>query len=149
LVRGERRGGARWYEPTHERLIKPILDSNQRWLERHAGADTNRQRLEASADAWRRASRGENYLLNEVEFAEAKRWLSNPDADELGYSDAVVAVFHATALRKQSQRLRLWLPVLIILICLVVGLTALVLVQNKRLKQLEGLKGAKSEISPK
>jgi hypothetical protein len=136
LIRGEQRGGARWYELTHDRFIQPILDSNQRWLAGRAEAEALRQ-LEARAAAWRGAGRGENYLLNEVELAAAQRWLSNPDAEELGYSDAVVAIVEATARSKQVQRLRLWLTVLTILVGLMVGLMALVLVQHKRLKQLE------------
>ena len=31
LVRRERRAGASWYELTHDRLLKPILDSNKKW----------------------------------------------------------------------------------------------------------------------
>ena len=31
LIRGEWRAGARWYELTHDRFIKPILDSNEAW----------------------------------------------------------------------------------------------------------------------
>jgi len=31
MVRSETRAGARWYELTHDRLIKPILKSNQDW----------------------------------------------------------------------------------------------------------------------
>jgi hypothetical protein len=31
LIRSEWRDGARWYELTHDRLIKPIKDSNRAW----------------------------------------------------------------------------------------------------------------------
>ena len=31
LIRGEWKSGAKWYELTHDRLIKPVLDSNRRW----------------------------------------------------------------------------------------------------------------------
>jgi len=31
LIRKEERSGARWYELTHDRLIKPIKDSNTKW----------------------------------------------------------------------------------------------------------------------
>jgi len=35
VIRKEERSGAQWYELTHECLIKPILDSNRVWSERH------------------------------------------------------------------------------------------------------------------
>jgi hypothetical protein len=31
LIRKEERSGAEWYQLTHDRLIKPILDSNKKW----------------------------------------------------------------------------------------------------------------------
>lgn len=31
LIRGESRGGNRWYELTHDRLIEPIRESNRKW----------------------------------------------------------------------------------------------------------------------
>ena len=33
LVRAEKRGGATWYELTHDRLVEPILASNKKWFE--------------------------------------------------------------------------------------------------------------------
>lgn len=35
LIRVEERQGITWYELSHDRLIKPILDANKEWLERH------------------------------------------------------------------------------------------------------------------
>jgi len=34
LIRKEERSGAQWYELTHDRFIKPILDSNKEWKDR-------------------------------------------------------------------------------------------------------------------
>jgi hypothetical protein len=31
LIRGESKPGGKWYELTHDRLIKPVLDSNKKW----------------------------------------------------------------------------------------------------------------------
>lgn len=36
LVRGDWRAGAQWYEITHDRLLRPIRDSNRVWLKRSA-----------------------------------------------------------------------------------------------------------------
>jgi tetratricopeptide (TPR) repeat protein len=35
LVRGEQRGGATWYELSHDRLAEPVLAANESWLEVH------------------------------------------------------------------------------------------------------------------
>lgn len=34
MIRKEARSDVQWYELTHDRLIKPIKDSNQRWYEK-------------------------------------------------------------------------------------------------------------------
>jgi YVTN family beta-propeller protein len=34
LIRGDERSGAKWYELTHDRMIKPLLVSNRRWKDR-------------------------------------------------------------------------------------------------------------------
>jgi hypothetical protein len=36
LVRSEVRGGATWYELTHDRLVEPILKSNKEWFEENS-----------------------------------------------------------------------------------------------------------------
>jgi len=129
IIRGEVRGGGRWYELTHDRFIELVQTSRQRWLAKRAEAEAIRQRLEARAVAWRRAGGDENYLLNDLELAEAQLWLSNPDADELGYSDSVVALIQAGVLRsKQVQRLGLRYTAFFILGFLV-GLAILVLIR--------------------
>jgi WD40 repeat protein len=37
LIRGDWRAGAQWYEITHDRLLRPIRESNRVWLERVEG----------------------------------------------------------------------------------------------------------------
>lgn len=34
LIRAEERAGSKWFELTHDRMIKPIKDSNKEWYER-------------------------------------------------------------------------------------------------------------------
>ena len=62
LVRAEMRAGSRWYELSHDRLIKPILDSNRRVSSAHADqavqerlqtADDDRIQAEARARRWK------------------------------------------------------------------------------------------------
>jgi tetratricopeptide (TPR) repeat protein len=111
IIRGELRGGARWYELTHDRLIEPIKTSNQRWLLQRSGSELTRQRLEAKADQWVRSGRDSQYLLSEAELLEAKRWLDSPSATDVGYSDALLALIQASraaveeAARQRDQQL--------------------------------------------
>jgi YVTN family beta-propeller protein len=42
LIRKEWRSGASWYELTHDRLIKPMLNSNARWREQDRGKKNKR-----------------------------------------------------------------------------------------------------------
>ena len=96
LIRGEVRGGARWYELTHDRLIEPIITSNQQWMLQRSGAEQTRQRLEKRAADWVRNGRPNSGLLDEAELLEARRWLESPNADDVGYSEALFALVQAS-----------------------------------------------------
>jgi tetratricopeptide (TPR) repeat protein len=96
LIRGELRGGARWYELTHDRLIEPIITSNHQWMLQRSGAEQTRQRLEKRAAEWVRSGRPKNGLLDEAELLEARRWLESPNADDVGYSEALFALVQAS-----------------------------------------------------
>jgi len=76
-------GGAEKADLAHEALISswPMLQS---WLSERREAEQTRRRLEAHVAEWERLGRGNGGLLDEVELAEAERWLAGPDADELG-----------------------------------------------------------------
>lgn len=96
LIRAERRGGARWYELTHDRLIEPIKASNHRWMLQRSGSEQTRQRLEARAVEWIHSGRDSSYLLDEGELLEARRWLESPSAEEVGYSEGLFALVQAS-----------------------------------------------------
>jgi tetratricopeptide (TPR) repeat protein len=96
LVRAELRGGARWYELTHDRLLKTIRVSNNKWLLGRSGAEQARQRLEARAAEWVRTGRSDGALLDEAELSEAERWLADSDATELSYSETLRALVEAS-----------------------------------------------------
>jgi len=96
LIRGEVRGGARWYELTHDRLIEPIITSNQQWMLQRSGAEQTRQRLEKRAAEWVRNGRPNSGLLDEAELLEARRWLESPNADDVGYSEALFALVQSS-----------------------------------------------------
>jgi hypothetical protein len=112
LIVGVERGGARWYELTHDRLIEPIKGSNEKWfLQRLAGAEQLAKLLELRAAKWVRSGRDPAELLSEGELAEATRWLNSPQAADVGYSEFVIALVHASraaveeAAREREQAL--------------------------------------------
>jgi formylglycine-generating enzyme required for sulfatase activity/transcriptional regulator with XRE-family HTH domain len=88
-------GGARHADIAHETLITswPTL---QTWLAERREAELERRRLESKAAEWLRLGRGANGLLDDLELAEAERWLSGPDALELGYEEALPALAQAS-----------------------------------------------------
>lgn len=57
LVRAELRGGAVFYELTHDRFVEPIIENNRNWL------DANLSPLQKSADLWHTQGRPEGMLL--------------------------------------------------------------------------------------
>ncbi len=84
LLRMELRGGARWYELTHDRFVEVIKQSNQKWLFALPGATQILLRLEERATRWDENSRNADDLLNEEDLFEGDRWLNSADAIELG-----------------------------------------------------------------
>lgn len=106
LIRGEWRGGGRWYELSHDRFIEPILESNKAWIAGRLTAEEIRQRLEAQATLWAREGRGREGLLDAVELHEAERWLRSPDAAELSYSELLLSLIEASrsALQEQERK---------------------------------------------
>ena len=65
--------GANLYELTHDRLVDPILRSNQRWKSK---SDLP---LQAAAENWSRSNRDERFLLHGVKLRTATEWAAaNP-----------------------------------------------------------------------
>ena len=83
LLRMELRGGARWYELTHDRFVEVIKQSNQKWLFALPGAKQILLRLEERATKWDEHNRKADDLLDEADLLEADRWRNSPDAGEL------------------------------------------------------------------
>jgi WD40 repeat protein len=89
LVTGEDRGGARWYELSHDRFLAPIINSNLRW-QRTIPTQAIWSELEERAAAWDAASDDQkpSLLLNQADLARAEAWRKGTtDSDELGVSD--------------------------------------------------------------
>ena len=104
LIRVELRGGARWYELTHDRLIEPIKTSNQKWLLQHSAAEETRCWLEQRAREWVDGGRGSGGLLDEGELQRASQFFERPDAADVGYSDTMIAFVQASRATVEEVR---------------------------------------------
>jgi tetratricopeptide (TPR) repeat protein len=106
IIRCDSRAGSAWYELTHDRFIDPILKSNARWREKHGDLEKLRVRFEAKAEHWDQTGRPVAELLKETELREARLWLENPDAVDLGCSERVHAWISASAAEVQQRQER-------------------------------------------
>src|SRR5258706_3377679 len=96
LVRAEKRGGATWYELTHDRLVGPILANNKKWF------DENLSPLQRQARLWNDQERNESWLLRDQALAEVEKW-ARENKDELtGLENEFIE-----ACRKQQAQLKL------------------------------------------
>ena len=69
LLRADTSGERTWLELSHDRLVKPILDNNQKWRESHL------QLVQKRAMQWIKENRPENLLLNPVELLKAQEFV--------------------------------------------------------------------------
>lgn len=107
ILRGERRGGAAWYELTHDRFIDPILQSNRQWLSQRQSAEDSRQKFEAKASEWAKGGRAGGLLLDETGLREAQLWLASKEAADLSHSETLIAFVEASrAAIDESNRKR-------------------------------------------
>ncbi|MBX0331190.1 WD40 repeat domain-containing protein [Oscillochloris sp. ZM17-4] len=70
LVREERRRGVTWLELAHDRLIRPVRDSNARWFL------ANLSPLQRQAEIWAAQGQPPSLLFRDAELAEAEGWLA-------------------------------------------------------------------------
>nr|HMN30127.1 hypothetical protein [Caldilineaceae bacterium] len=71
LIRADMRGGDVWYELAHDRLVEPVLTSNESWRVRYL----NLNPLVVPAEAWRNSGRNKDKLLRAAALAEAQAFL--------------------------------------------------------------------------
>jgi hypothetical protein len=127
IIRGEIRGGSRWYELTHDRFISPIKAANERWFLQHSGGRQTRRILETRAEQWARDGRRRENLLDEGELLEATRWLESPEASEIRPSDALGALIDKSRVAsadnqaKAARRLRNLVVALLATAALLIG----------------------------
>jgi len=66
LIRGEKRRGATWYELAHDRLIRPVSASNERWLQQ------NLDPFQWRAAFWQQNNHAEALLLSDPDLLQAE-----------------------------------------------------------------------------
>ena len=91
IIRMELRGGAQWYELTHDRFVETVQTSNQNWLLQRPAAEKIGKRFEDKAAEWDHNDRQNKYLLDDVELRLVERWLESPEAAEIEPSRELVA----------------------------------------------------------
>ena len=97
LIRSELRGGAEWYELTHDRFIEAIQRSNEVWFEQRAVSEALRSKLEAKAQI-------PGAFLDESETRDAEAFLTSPDARILGPSPQVESLVRASRLHVEEEK---------------------------------------------
>jgi WD40 repeat protein len=106
LLRVDRRGGRDWIEITHDRMIAPIVNSNERWRKRHL------QLYQLRADLWNRNNRSADMLLSQPDYEAAVSWQKDhpgkPGDVERDFLEASgAALAQRTALAESDRRMRL------------------------------------------
>jgi hypothetical protein len=107
-VSGEGDARARVVDIAHEMLIVG-WPRCQGWVQSRREAELVRRRLEVRAKEWQaRVRQGHaGGLLDEAELPEAERWLRGPDAEDLGYDEALPELVGASrAALEEAERKR-------------------------------------------
>jgi WD40 repeat protein len=102
---GGEENSSRKVDIAHEALISG-WSTLQLWLRERREAEQTRRRLMRKVEEWVRLGKGSGGLLDEVELAEAERWLESPDAAELGYDETLLALVEASkrAIQEAKER---------------------------------------------
>ncbi|MGH8906810.1 MAG: hypothetical protein ACRD0K_09915 [Egibacteraceae bacterium] len=101
LVRVEARGGARWFELAHDRLIGPVRTSNAEWRVAHL------QPFQRQAPLWQREFQPDHLLLAGDALAEADRWVARHPGRIEPLERRFLAASHVRQRRARSRWLRI------------------------------------------
>ncbi|HOU12177.1 MAG TPA: WD40 repeat domain-containing protein [Anaerolineae bacterium] len=104
IIRSEVRAGARWYELSHDRLIAPILSSNQKWEAKRSTP------LRITAKSWQ-ATKEASLLYRGAALDEALRWAEAHPLDAEPYEREFLT---ASRQAQQMQRRRRAIQITII-----------------------------------
>jgi WD40 repeat protein len=109
LIRPELRGGATWYELTHDRFIEPIRQSNKEWFESLPDDDRLIHEMDQKARAWEQKGKPAGELLKDDELLKIQQaWMRHADlkataTDRLEeYVNASEAAFEKRKARRRA-----------------------------------------------
>lgn len=115
IIRAEFRAGARWYELTHDRLVEPILASNQKWMEALSP-------LQQHAALWNDQGGNETWLFSDQALIEVEQWAKD-NPGEVGETEeqflAASRKFQAERDERIKMRQRQSLTVVLVIISLI------------------------------
>lgn len=127
LIRPELRGGAKWYELTHDRFIEPILRSNDKWFGLLPADKTFLDELEKKASRWEEQGKPNSVLLTDDELREM-RPIRRRRSKLRRITESVTLKDYIAASETVSERRRLYwrifsLAVIPILTLIMIGVT--------------------------
>lgn len=94
ILRAQERGGAIWYELSHDRLIDPVRTSNRLWFDKNLGA------FQKQSELWRQRDRSDDLLLGDEALSAAQNWIK-----ERGLAlTATEKTFLELSLKKADER---------------------------------------------
>jgi hypothetical protein len=118
LLRSEFRGGARWYELSHDRFLPIVESSNREWF--HAeGMDTANE-LEDRAQQWEQASYDANHLLTASDLRTANRLLRDASASGLSFTTGLHRLIAESRVRLLQRRMRQLIGLILVPLALIV-----------------------------
>ena len=103
LVPSKDEARGRRVDISHEMLIVG-WPASQEWAKVRRAAELTRRWLVGEAEEWTRRGRGASGLLDEGQVSEAERWLSGPDAADLGVDEDIQALVDASAAAIRGEK---------------------------------------------
>ncbi|MCP4540075.1 MAG: hypothetical protein GY832_23300 [Chloroflexi bacterium] len=131
IIRADVRAGTRWYEICHDRLVDPIIASNNAW-------ETARETpLRTAARSWQETGNA-SLLYRSEALTEAIQWTeSNPDEVEDYETKFLEASQRAREERFQARRRRvIMMGLLVVGLVVMTGLTVFAFVQRSTARKL-------------
>ncbi|HYK02291.1 MAG TPA: hypothetical protein VE974_11080 [Thermoanaerobaculia bacterium] len=112
LIRTEPRGTATWCELSHERFIKPVMESNRIWR-READVGNRAGSLERRASQWAKEGKSDQLLLTGIDVRNAQAWLASNAVDIL--PSRTLEEYVETSARRQQVRAAARLRLIVLL----------------------------------
>ena len=141
LIRLELRGGAKWYELTHDRFIEPILEANDEWFESRTGGGSFIYELEQRAINWQKGGRklDANALLPDHTVRKFRNLAKIEDESKkiepTSLLDEYVNASETAAVRRKSKEFRTQVKIYAALGVLAAGLIVYSIISSVRISQ--------------